>query len=209
MFKNQKARWMAPEEQHLQLLLVPTCTIAPHACTPHACTPHACTPHVCTPHVCTPHACTHRRKGKAHMGEKSLQNTLLIVVWWPKFMKKNLKTQKYKNNKMERSELIPNQESCTSHKTSRDAQGRKSWRVTLKQRGAPHICQNAQQHQMLTRTGSSRNSCYWESNVHPLSGRVGPLVMELMLLLTIWSNCGVPGCLSQRNCRTEMCTPCL
>lgn len=25
MFKNQKARWMAPEEQHLQLLLVPTC----------------------------------------------------------------------------------------------------------------------------------------------------------------------------------------
>lgn len=33
MFKNQKARWMAPEEQHLQLLLVPTCTRTPHACT--------------------------------------------------------------------------------------------------------------------------------------------------------------------------------
>lgn len=118
--------------------------------------------YIYTTYIYTTCMYTQKKRQDTH-GRKSLQSTLLIVVWWPKFMKKNLKTQKYKNNKMERSELTPNQESCTNRKTSRDAQSHKSWRVTLKQWGAPHICQNAEQHQMLTRTGSSRNSCCWES----------------------------------------------
>lgn len=75
----------------------------------------------------------HTEEKARHTWEKIFTKHIADSGLMAKIHEKKLKGQKYKNNKMERSELTPNQESCTNRKTSRDAQGHKSWRVTLKQ----------------------------------------------------------------------------
>lgn len=170
VFKNQKARWMAPEEQHLQLLLVPTCTR-------------------------TPHVCIHRMKRQGTHGRKSLQNTLLIVVLWKKILKlKNTKTTKWKdlNWQLIRRVVLAIRHPGMLRAISPGELHCKTAGCSLHLSDAD---QNRKQQELLLLGVKMR--------IHY------PAELELMLLLTMWSNCGVPDCLSQRNCQTEMWMPCL